>query len=1098
MSLFHCLKTIIIGSMVVAICPASANRELANHLHDDFLEQSIQFKLMNPHRRFVDQSALFKIDPQRNFLLAQVDDLDIDFGEYGEEEALEEFEEEYQEEIEALEQTEPEIIEPVEEIVEQEPLVGPEEVTTSTTEEEVFADDTSEIIIDDEQETILEEAPTNEVVDDGTIFIDPTEETAPIEFEEELVDEADELIEEIPEEVADDETSPEILEVDDVEVIGEPFKLITPLPGVDFDEDQISTNIQTATGEDIKKSGAINATQFLNEQLQSITVSDNSGNPFQQDVNFRGFSASPLIATPQGLSIYIDGVRVNESFGDVVNWDLIPLNAIDSVALVPGATPLFGLNTIAGALTLSTKTGFSSPGVDAAARYGSWNRRQRELTIGGNNGLVGAFVAYNRVQEDGWRNNSPSDVEQIFGRADVTTDMLNLSFSGLAADNSLVGNGTVPFSDFEIDPEQIYTSPDITNNSVNHFNMTATLTPNDNTSISALAYHRGVNQTTIGGDFWDDFERAVDGRLGYFCDRFAAPGQPANGAGTGDPGVPGCYPNGVLNQGGLEQDTYGASLQLNWVTERNQAVFGATFDKYNVEFSQSQLLGFIESDRSVVADPTRLVGANLIGAPFFDDPQVFINLCVLSGQTLATCQELSRQDELGRINFAAENPILRNRVKGVGTNAAFFLYDAFNVTPKLTTTLGLRYNRTRVQNQVQADAPTPLWTFDRATFENTILQCRLDPTDLVSRLQCTSEDIVFKSWNPALGITYALNESTSTFANVSVGTRTPSAIELACARPADEDIQQGLIVGCTIPTNFTADPPLEQVRSTSYEIGTRMQFNNGIDANLAFFRTDLKNDILFLSLGRGNRGVFDNFGETRRQGLELGLSGDHGRFNWFLNYTYLKATFESEATVVNSSNSTAARGFNAINEFTVDIGDEIPGVPNHAIRAGVEFAFTPKFSLGLNLIAQSDSFARGNENNEHQAVGNDEFSNGQSSSGPCAPNIQLPGGACFEGGRPFIGSGSIKAFWILNLDATYRPTKRLTVSLAVDNLFDKRFATAGNLGFSPFQSDSVNFPGAVDAAGFNFNSFNWKHDLFVGPGAPRAAWLSLRYTWDGW
>ena len=173
-------------------------------------------------------------------------------------------------------------------------------------------------------------------------------------------------------------------------------------------------------------------------------------------------------------------------------------------------------------------------------------------------------------------------------------------------------------------------------------------------------------------------------------------------------------------------------------------------------------------------------------------------------------------------------------------------------------------------------------------------------------------------------MTYEVNESVNTFANISKGTRTPSAIELACARPPDEDIIAGLIVGCTIPTNFTADPPLEQVRSTSYEVGTRMQFSNGIGVNLALFKTDLENDILFLSLGRGNRGVFDNFGRTSRRGLELGLTGDHDRFNWFINYTHLKATFESEATVVNASNSTAVRGFSAIHEFTVEEGDEIP------------------------------------------------------------------------------------------------------------------------------------------------------------------------------
>ncbi|MEO0972386.1 MAG: TonB-dependent receptor, partial [Pseudomonadota bacterium] len=876
--------------------------------------------------------------------------------------------------------------------------------------------------------------------------------------------------------------------LEEVEVVGQQ-PLITPLPGVGLSADQLSTNIQSATAEQIKESNAINATEFLNERLQSITVRDTSGNPFQQDVSFRGFAASPIVATPQGISIYIDGVRVNESFGDAVNWDLIPLNALDSVALVPGATPLFGLNTIAGALAVTTKSGFTAPGAEVSARYGSWDRRQVEASAGGNAGPFAAFVAYNRFSEDGWRQNSPSDVEQVFARVDLQTERAAVSFSAITADNELVGNGTVPISDLEDDRTQIFTSPDLVETSLEHYNVTGRFNLTSKLSLSALAYRRQVDQANQDGSVWDDWERSGVGRLGWDCQRFAGEGEDftglsGNGSFFGLPGIPECTPNGMFTFGELGQDTTGLSMQLVWASDRNQLVLGATHDRYDVRFEQLQQLAFIDEDRTVFVDPTRLVGSSLIGPPFDGDPQAFVDLCLASGQSSEFCIEQSRRDELQNFNFAAANPIVRNRLFGTGETNAFFFYDAWRATDTLTVTAGVRYNRATVNNEVEADAPTPLWTFTADAFETTVPACRESNSDPINRFQCTEERQEFTSWNPAFGLNLSITDEASVFFNVSRGTRTPSAIELACARPSEEDVREGLIVGCTIPTNITGDPPLDQVRSTSLELGSRFRLLRRYDVNVAVFQADLEDDILFLSLGRGNRGVFDNFGETRRRGIEMGMTGNHRRWDWFVNYTYLKATFESPGTVVNPSNSTALRGFNAIHEFDVPPGAEIPGNPNHSARAGLELRITPKLKIGFNLLAQSSSFARGNENNLHEPVGDDQFSLNAGNGTFCDPFplVEFPdpiGAQCFTGGRPFIGNGSIAGFWVANFSASYNPTPRLSFGLQVDNIFDTEFETSGNLGFSPFQEDSVSFPGAVDASGFNFNSLNWKHDLFV-------------------
>ena len=141
------------------------------------------------------------------------------------------------------------------------------------------------------------------------------------------------------------------------------------------------------------------------------------GNPFQMDVSYRGYTASPLLGTPQGLSVYMDGVRMNQPFGDVVSWDLIPRAAISSMTLMPGSNPLFGLNTLGGALSVQTKDGRSDPGTSLQTTLGSNARRAVEFEHGGfNDKGLNWYVSGNLFNENGWRNDSPSDVRQLFSK----------------------------------------------------------------------------------------------------------------------------------------------------------------------------------------------------------------------------------------------------------------------------------------------------------------------------------------------------------------------------------------------------------------------------------------------------------------------------------------------------------------------------------------------------------------------------------------------------------------------------------------------------------------------------------------------------------
>ncbi len=822
-------------------------------------------------------------------------------------------------------------------------------------------------------------------------------------------------------------------------------RIITPLPGVVMDREQASVNVQSATAEDIRRQQSITVTDFLNTQGQSVTVNDYAGNPFQQDLSFRGFSASPLVGTPQGLSVYLDGVRINEPFGEVVNWDLIPTIAIERTDLIPGSSPLFGLNTIGGALSLQTKSGFSSPRFEASRTQGAWGRRQNQLAIGANNGVVAGFVAANEFREDGWRDHSPSSVNQYFGRLDVRGDGFEITGSLLRVSNDLTGNGLVPYEDYAVRPEAVFTSPDTSRNDLHHYTLRGRLDVSGTDSVSAMVYRRRLTQRSVGGDIWDDFDRLSYGRLDD-CPFSNFPYVSANGAydqeGPTSPGCPGFPPTGLFNIGGTQQQAKGVTLQWTRVSEAHQLVVGSTFDRNKMTYGQGQMLGFIDPARNVYIDASQ---AALLGLAPLD------------------------------------TMIQRNNLSGTNESLALFATDTWTLRDNLFVNYGLRWSRTRVRNQLVSDKPIPLYQFTPAFLNTRQMRCGTlaDPT---ARFLCSEGDYTYFSTNPSFGMSWLPEPDLNIFFNVSKGARTPSVIELGCARDKTlEGVNNGKSIGCSVPTALTSDPYLPQVRSVSTELGVRgSAFGGAVDWNATVFNTELRDDILFVSLGRKNRGVFDTFDHTTREGFELGLTARAGKHTFRLAYTRLDATFESTAVVVNQSNSSSNRTPGQTNEFTIRPGDSIPGIPRDVLRLGWTFDATDKLNVGLNVIAQAGSYSRGNENNDHVQGGTDEYGNsfGSGSAGL---------------GRTYVGKGRTAGYAVFNFVGRYRITPQLSLFARVDNLFDKNYVTASELEINPFSAGSF---GARDASGFNYNSFAWTHSQFVGPGSPRAGWVGLNFAFD--
>src|SRR5216684_5565673 len=392
----------------------------------------------------------------------------------------------------------------------------------------------------------------------------------------------------------------------------------TPLGGLGLPLNQIPSNVQTADSKDMQRQQTLDLADYLNNNFSGVNAGESADNPFQLDINYHGFTASPLLGTPEGLSVYVDGVRINESFGDTVNWDLIPQSAVSTVTLMSGSNPVFGLNTLGGALSVKTKSGHDNPGTEVEAYGGSFGRRSFEGATGGEFGNFDYFLTGNYFDEAGWRDNSPTRVYQGFGKVGWQNDKTDIDLSYTYADTSLYGNGATPMSMLDYRREASYT-PDFTANLLSFVNLTGTQFLTDNLLLSGNAYYRHLTTGAINGNINDNYLADYSGPP---IDCAAPPASRAD--------LTYCAP-GQYAASRLLQRTKGFGLQLTdsqdvfgWT---NQAILGADYNDSNDTFSQSSLFGQLTSDRHLVyaASPFNdetvisLTGGNKIYGAYLTD-----------------------------------------------------------------------------------------------------------------------------------------------------------------------------------------------------------------------------------------------------------------------------------------------------------------------------------------------------------------------------------------------------------------------------------------------------------------------------------------------
>ena len=234
-----------------------------------------------------------------------------------------------------------------------------------------------------------------------------------------------------------------------------------------------------------------------------MTLSDQSGNPFQRNLDFRGFTASPVPGTPQNFAVYQNGVRINEAYGDVVNWNFIPETAIRRLSLVPN-DPIYGLNAIGGALNIEMKNGFNYQDKEVQVQGGSYGRVQGGAQAGVQDGNLSAYVNVDATDDRGWRQfSSQSSLRRMYldlgGRNDETE--FHVTFTG--SDDKLGAVAATPTQLLAQNWASVYTWPQTTRLQLAFLTASLNYSPSETLLLQGNGYFRGYRAAHVDGNGTD-------------------------------------------------------------------------------------------------------------------------------------------------------------------------------------------------------------------------------------------------------------------------------------------------------------------------------------------------------------------------------------------------------------------------------------------------------------------------------------------------------------------------------------------------------------------------------------------------------------------
>lgn len=704
--------------------------------------------------------------------------------------------------------------------------------------------------------------------------------------------------------------------------------------------------VQTATADDLNNINGLSLADFMRQSFGSVSINDAQNNPMQRDLQYRGFTASPLLGLAQGLAVYQNGARINEPLGDAVNWDLLPQSAINQIRLSGGANPLYGLNSLGGSLVIDMKNGFNFQGTNVEVSAGSFGRTQSNFEIGGNDGTLGYYLNVEHFSEDGWRDQSDSDAINLYGSVGWRSEYSALNLNLQHGESDLIGNGASPIELIEISRAAIFTGPDVTENDMTMASLDFAHQVSSGVSFSGNFFWRENDTDSFNGD---GTEFAV-------CEF-------AGGAGL----IEGLEEDDV-EELGIDDDELcegqfaDAEALEDFLNEL--AMDMGEDEEFNIEgFEDDDLSGTgILSDDAINNISRRVqesFGADFqwtLQGTFFNKPgQIVFGGAYFQGDSeFDSVLELAGIDPITRITTGlGTGTFVDEAATDINTETesiSAYITATFDINDALALTLSARANDTEVRLDDQSGERPEL-----------------------------NGDHSFDRINPAIGITYQANDNHNLYASYSQSSRAPTPIELACNEGVfDLAVQFALAEGedpddvefeCRLPNAFLADPPLEQVVAKNFEFGSR-GIVGSLNYTAGFFHTTNEDDILFQTTGRAT-GLFANVDETQRVGFEGSIGGQIENLNWFVSYSHVDASFQDDFKVLSPNHEFA----DDEGEIQVSSGDNIPGIPENQFRLVTNYQVDAHLSLGMDIIANSEQRLRGDESNQLDTVDGYEMVN---------------------------------------------------------------------------------------------------------------------------
>ncbi len=628
------------------------------------------------------------------------------------------------------------------------------------------------------------------------------------------------------------------------------------------------------------------------------------GTDFSPDLFYRGFDASRVAGTKQGLAVYENGVRINEAFGDTVNLELIPPIAIARTEIYTN-NPIFGLNALGGAINFTMKNGFTYQGGEASVYGGSYGRVDGTLQYGKQVGDYSFYFATDDLRDGGFRPFSASNLERAYADLGYRSQDSEFHLTGGYGRSSLGVLSSTPEVLVRQQYNSVFTNPQTTNNQAGQVQLTGRVDVSPHWSIASNFYIRQFDQFHVDGNdsnFADCTAQGADPQYaGALCSQ--------SGGTTTDPNAT------VL------RDRNGNTIPYLG----NNFPYGTTANTSTHSTGEGFELQAINKDRYFGHDNYFVVGGSIDnGTSHFNATNTIGALngqltSVTSGIDLPGIGEIAQTQ--GRIGYSSTFIAATNTYYGV------FALDTFNITKDIALTGGARFNLARIGIQ--------------------------DLTGLDSYLNAEN---TYQRINPVVGLTYRIIPALTLYGGYSEANRVPVPLESECSDPQRP---------CTLESALAGDPPLQQVVSHTIEAGGRgaipLPNDYGVLTYKAgYFHTSLSNDIITEQSRFSGQGYFANVPETLRQGVEAGLEYDHGPWNFYANYAYVDATYQFSGAISSPNNPAA----NADGDVLVTPGSHIPGIPRHLGKLGAEYHVTPRFVVGADTTLVGSQYFIGDDANQ--------------------------------------------------------------------------------------------------------------------------------------